>query len=94
MSTSCMDSLSASSPRMHVTDHGELDARDSALLLWCRTDVAGQPSVKSYHDSAAQASFATKAVFLIDGIVPLLSHWAFSDIFEEQVRTRQASPII
>ena len=59
-------------------------------LLWCCADVAGQPSVKSYHDSAAQASFATKAVFLIDGIVPLLSHWAFSDIFEEQVRTRQA----
>ena len=67
---------------------------DGSPLLWCCTDVAGQPSVKSYHDSAAQASFATKAVFLIDGIVPLLSHWAFSDIFEEQVRTRQASPII
>ena len=47
--------------------------------------------MKSYHDSAAQASFATKAVFLIDGIVPLLSHWAFSDIFEEQVRLSSIS---
>ena len=68
------------------------DASGECLIVTsCCTDVAGQPSVKSYHDSAAQASFATKAVFLIDGIVPLLSHWAFSDIFEEQVRPRQAS---
>jgi beta-xylosidase len=42
------------------------------------------PVIANYHDTAAQATFATKAAWLIDGGVPLLSHWAFSDIFEEQ----------
>lgn len=40
----------------------------------------GTPVIKNYHDTAAQATFAVKTVFLIDGIVPLLSHWAFSDV--------------
>jgi beta-xylosidase len=44
----------------------------------------GRPVIANYHDTEAQATFATKAIWLIDGDVPLLSHWAFSDIFEEQ----------
>ena len=44
----------------------------------------GQPTVRSYHDTAAQASFATKTVWLIDGMLDLMSHWAFSGVFEEQ----------
>ena len=44
-------------------------------------------------------SQAAKTVFLVDGMVSLLSHWAFSDIFEEQgftwdVRLHLASVII
>lgn len=44
----------------------------------------GSPVIPNFHDTAAQATFAAKTVFLVDGMVPLLSHWAFSDIFEEQ----------
>jgi hypothetical protein len=40
--------------------------------------------IPNYNDTAAQASFAAKTAFLVDGMVPLLSHRAFSDIFEEQ----------
>ena len=46
--------------------------------------AAGSPSVENYHDTAAQASFAAKAAYLVDGLFTLLSHWAFSDVFEEQ----------
>ena len=40
--------------------------------------------IEEYHDTAAQASFAAKTPYLVDGMFPLLSHWAFSDLFEEQ----------
>ena len=46
------------------------------------TDIyaPGSPRIANYHDTAAQASFAAKAVYLIDGMFPLFSYWAFSDI--------------
>ena len=37
----------------------------------------GHPTINSFHDTAAQATFAAKTVFLVDGMVELLSHWAF-----------------
>ena len=46
------------------------------------TDIyaPGRPRIANYHDTAAQASFAAKTAFLIDGMFPLFSYWAFSDI--------------
>jgi hypothetical protein len=41
-------------------------------------------SIDFYHDQAAQASFATRTVFLVGDLFDILSHWAFSDVFEEQ----------
>jgi hypothetical protein len=48
------------------------------------TTVTTTTTIITITATTAQGSFAAKAVFLIDGMVPLLSHWAFSDVFEEQ----------